>query len=384
MNSESIEHIGIGMAGFGMIGRVHSLGYRALPLLYPGRLPEVRLAAVATTRPATAQAASAEAGFAAGYDDVDALLADPQVQVIDVVTANDSHRAILLKAIAAGKHIYCEKPLALNGDQAREIARAAQAAGVQVGMTFNYRFIPAVIQAHELLQAGALGEIYHFRAEYLHTGYQDPQRPMSWRLRVAQSGGGALVDLGAHIIDLTRYLLGEFATVQCTTRTFVKERPRTAGSDELEPVDVDDAAWLQARLASGAEGTLHASRFATGTTDDLVFEIYGRLGALRFSLMDLNWLDWFDARRPDGPRGGERGWTRVESVARYPGAATPPGRAPLGWDRTHAENQYTFLRSIVQGQSPQPGINDGLRAQLVIDSAYAAAQAGGWVDVPLV
>jgi predicted dehydrogenase len=237
-----MDRIGIGMVGYGMIGRVHCLGYSELRLLYPGGLPDLALAGVVTSRKATAQAAAQEAGFAAAYERLDPLLEDANVQVVDVVTPNDSHREILLKAIAAGKHVYCEKPLVLNGAEARQIVAAAREAGVQVGMTFNYRFIPAVIQAHALLRDGALGEIYTFRAEYLHTGYQDPQRPISWRLRHAQSGGGALVDLGSHIIDLVRYLLGEFATLQCVTRTFVKARPKAWGSDELEPVDVDDAA----------------------------------------------------------------------------------------------------------------------------------------------
>jgi predicted dehydrogenase len=204
---------------------------------------------------------------------------------------------------------------------------------------------------------------------------------MSWRMRRAQSGGGALVDMGAHVIDLVRFLLGEFAAVQCITRTFVRERPASAGDPELEPVDVDDAAWLQARLASGAEGSLHVSRFATGTVDDLSFEIYGRSGALRFNLMDPNWLYWFDGRRPTGPRGGEQGWTRLETTARYPGAATPPARAPLGWARTHAENQFAFLHALHQGLPFQPDVIDGLRTQLVIDAAYASAASGEWSPV---
>lgn len=376
-----MNRIGIGMVGYGMIGRVHCLGYKALPLLYPGQLPELYLAGVATARPRTARAAAQEAGFSKAFETVTALLEDETVTVIDCVTPNDRHHDLLLQAIAAGKPVYCEKPLALNGGEARQVAAAARAAGVPVGLTFNYRFIPAVIRAGELLAEGALGEIYTFRADYLHTGYQDPLRPMSWRMRRAQSGGGALVDLGAHVIDLVRCLLGEFASVQCITRTFVTERPVAAGSPELESVDVDDAAWLQARLASGAEGSLHVSRFATGTVDDLSFEIYGRSGALRFNLMDPNWLYWYDGRRPAGPRGGELGWTRLETAARYPGAATPPARAPLGWARTHAENQFTFLRALHQGLPFRPDVTDGLRTQLVIDAAYASAASGVWSPV---
>jgi predicted dehydrogenase len=211
---------------------VHCLGYREIPLLYPRQLPNIELAAVCTSRPETAQAAAQEAGFAAWYDSLDALLEQEGVDVVDCAAPNHLHREVILRAIAAGKHVYCEKPLALDGAQAREIASAAQQAGVRLGMTFNYRFIPAIQRAVELIQDGALGEVYTFRADYLHTGYQDPDRPLGWRMRKEQSGGGALVDMGAHLIDLLRFLLGEFESLQSTMVTFVKERPVKAGAAE--------------------------------------------------------------------------------------------------------------------------------------------------------
>ncbi len=379
-----MDTIGIGMVGYGMIGRVHSLGYRELPLLYPRQLPTICLAAVCTSRPETAQAAAAaEAGFGAWGSGLADLLARSDVQVVDCVTPNYLHRPTVLAAIAAGKHVYCEKPLALNGAEARELATAAERAGVHVGMTFNYRFVPAVMRAKQLLEDGALGEVYSFRADFLHGGYQDPKRPLSWRMRREQAGGGALVDLGSHAIDLVRYLLGEFAAVRATTHTYIKERPLSAGSAELGPVTVDDAAWVQARLAGGAIGTLEVSRYATGTLDDLRLEIYGQHGSLRFDLMDANWLYWYDARRPAEPLGGERGWLRLETVQRYPGAAAPPARTIIGWTRTHAENENAFLRAVAQGTRPQPDIVDGLRTQLVLDAAYASAASGEWVEVEL-
>ena len=377
-----MDKIGVGLVGYGMIGRVHVLGYRTLSHFYPDRLPPIHLAAVCTSRPETAQAAAREAGFASWVTDIAALVQRDDVDVVDCSVPNYLHRPVVLAAIEAGKHVYCEKPLALNGAEAREMARAAQEAGVQVGMTFNYRFVPALMRARQMLQEGALGEIYTFRAEYLHTGYQDPNRPMGWKLRKEQSGGGALVDLGSHVIDLIRYLLGEFEAVRAHLHTFVKERPVRPGAAEREPVTVDDVAWLQVRMRNGAIGTIEASRFATGTLDDLRLEIHGHRGALRFHLMEPNWLYWYDATRPGEPMGGERGWVRLETVQHYAGAVVPPPRATLGWARAHAENQYAFLRALVEGRTPQPGILDGLRAQLVMDAAYASAEAGGWVSVP--
>ena len=377
-----MDHIGIGMVGYGMIGRVHCLGYRELPILYPGNLPEMRLAAVCTMHAETAQAAVQQAGFQAGYTDIEALLEDEAVNIIDCVVPNDAHHDVIKKALLAGKHVYCDKPLALNAVQANDLVQATEKAGVQVGMTFNYRFLPAIMRAREIIQAGELGEIYTFKTDYLHSGYQYPSRPMSWRLRKEQSGGGALVDLGSHLIDLVRHLLGEVKTLYCTTRTFIKQRPTSPGAIEMEEVQVDDAAWLQARLHNGAEGSLHVTRFATGAQDDLSIEIYGRQGGLRFNLMNPNWLYWYDARRLEGPTGGERGWTRIETVQRYPGSSGLPARAPVGWGRTHAENQYAFLRALHLSQPCSPNILDGYINHLVIEAAYTSALTGDWVRVP--
>jgi predicted dehydrogenase len=376
------EKLGIAMAGYGMIGRIHTLGYRDISLIYPEQLPELRLVAVSTSRPETAQAAQVEAGFEAWYVDNQDLVTAEGVHVVDCVTPNHLHFAVVMAALRAGKHVYCEKPLALNAEQARSMTAAAQDAQVQVGMTFNYRFIPAVIQARRLLHSGELGKIYSFRADYLHSGYQDPQRAMSWRLRKELAGGGALVDLGSHVIDLVRYLLGDFERLSCSLRTYIKERPAQPGSQVMEKVAVDDAAWICAELVDGALGTIHVSRFATGTQDDLLFEIYAEHGALRFNLMDANWLYWYDNRRTGGPRGGERGWTRLETLQRYPHAKAPPARSPLGWARTHTENQFAFLKAIASGEKVQPDIQDGLQVQLVMDTAYRSAQSADWLSVP--
>lgn len=375
--------IGIGLIGYGMIGRVHTLAYRELPLLYPKQLPPLHLAAICTSRAASAQTAAEEAGFNTWGTEVAALVRQDDVNVVDCSTPNYLHHAQVLEALAAGKHIYCEKPLALNGAEARELVQAARQAGVQVGMTFNYRFIPAVQRARQLIEAGMLGQIYTFRTDYLHTGYQDPNRPMGWKLRREQAGGGALVDLGSHLVDLIRFLLGDFEMVRAAAQTFVAERPVSRGSTEKEPVTVDDVAWIQARLRNGATGTLEVSRFATGMVDDLRFEIHGERGALKFNLMDPNWLYWYDATRTNEPLGGERGWTRLETIQHYPGAAAPPARSTLGWTRTHAENQYAFLRAVVEGRRPQPDIEDGLRVQLVLDAAYTSIETGAWAVVSL-
>jgi len=378
-----MKRIGVGLLGYGSIGKIHTLGYRQLPLLYPGQLPEIVLEGICTSSPETAERAVKQGGFRRGYNAISDLLKQSSIDVVDCCLPNFLHTEALLQAFAAGKHVYCEKPLAVNAEQARQIAAAARKQGLYVGMTFNYRFIPALMRAKEMIDQGALGDVYSFRAEYFHTGYQDPERPMSWRMRRELSGGGALVDLGSHVIDLVRHLLGEFVSVRGLTHTYIDERPTSRGSREKQRVTVDDAAWLEVRLQGGGLGTIEVSRFATGALDDLNIEIYGQKAALMFRLMDANWLYWFDATRPPGPNGGERGWTRLETVQHYPGAAIPPPRSILGWSRTHAENQYAFLRAVSQDREPEPGITDGLRCQLIMEAVYRSAESGAWEAVVL-
>ncbi len=376
------KSVNIGLLGYGGIGRVHTMSYRQLPFIYPGKLPRLVLHAVCTSRTETAEAARIEAGFARAVTDQDALIADSDIDVVDVTLPNHLHLPAVAAALSAGKHVYCEKPLAGNISDARTIARAVQASDAHFGMVFQYRFIPALMKARELMQAGKLGRIFTFRAEYMHSGYQDPQRPLSWRMKKEEGGSGALGDLGSHVIDLIRYLVGEFDSLQGHLETFIHERPVGKGAAETGPVTVDDVAWFRARMKNGAIGTVEASRFATGTLDGLHIWIYGERGALRFDLMDPNFLYWFDESQKGGEFGGSRGWQRLDTVANYPGAKTPPPRAPLGWARAHAENQYQFLRAISEGREPSPGIDDGLRVQLVIDAVErSAADAGTWVTV---
>lgn len=372
-----MNSIGIGVVGFGMIGKVHTLAYRELPHYYPHSLPPLELAAVCTSRTESAQRAAREGGFGAWTTSVDELVARDDVQVVDVCLPNYAHRPAILAAIRAGKHVIVDKPLALNANEAMEIADTAHKANVRVGMVCNYRFVPAILLARKMIAQGALGQIYHFHLDYLHTGYQNPNRPMSWRLRLNQSGGGALVDLGSHVIDLARALLGDFEMVAATTRTYIESRPVSANSDQHEVVDVDDAAWVQAKMKNGASGTLFVTRFATGAVDDLTVQIYGERGGLRFSLQDGNVLQWYDAKAS----AETQGWTRLPTGTQYLGAAVPPPRAILGWNRTHTENIYQFLRALVEDKPFAPDVTDGVRVHQIIDAAYESVAGKSWAAV---
>ena len=368
-----MEKLKIGLLGFGSIGKVHTLCYHEIPQFYPSALPPLELTAVCTSNEESAAKAREEGKFKNAYSDIDAMLEDSSINVIDCCLPNYLRLEAIKKILAKNKHIYCEKPLANTGLEAQAIYDMVQQTDSKFGLTFNFRFIPAVLRAKELIDSGDLGEVFHYNIKYYHTGYQNPNRPMSWRLEKSKSGGGAIVDMGAHIIDLMRFLVGDYESVQATMKTWITKRALSKGSSEYGNVDVDDAAWLTVAMKNGAVGSIETSRFATGTLDDLVFEIFASKGAVRFHLMDANWLYYFDERSPSGSRGGRRGWTRLETVQSYPGSSTPPPRSILGWTRTHAENQYQFLQSIVNDTVPSPSIKDGLAVQYVIDAAFQSA-----------
>lgn len=379
------ERTNIAVIGYSGIGRIHSANYREIPLLYPGTIPYPVLHTVCTSRPESAATAQQEAGFMHATTEIEAVIENPEIDVVDVALPNHLHRSVVEAALQQGKHVYCEKPLAGTVDDARAIARAVSGTNRSFfGMVFQYRFFPAILRAKELIEEGRIGRVYTFRAKYLHTGYQNADRPLTWRMKKTEGGSGALGDLGTHVIDLVRYLLGEFSSVQGTLETFITERPLVEDRAKKGPVTVDDVAWITARMASGAVGSIEASRFATGTADDLKIQIHGEKGALLFDLMDPGFLQFYDETATGGSYGGSRGWQRIETLTNYPGAKVHPPRNPIGWLRSHGESQYRFLEALRDGREPSPGIADGLRTQLVLEAVQRSGDTGGtWTDVDL-
>ena len=371
-----MPNIKIGLVGYGGIGRVHAAAYRAIPYHYGLPADSIEIAAVATTRDSTARAAATEIGcdhYSADYRD---LLARDDIDIIDICTPNNSHCEIALAAAAAGKHIYCEKPLAMNAQEAKQMADAVQEAGVKAQLTFNFRFFPALALARQLMTDGFCGRIFSFRGRYHRSSYISADKPMSWRLDKAVTGGGALFDLGSHILDLLYYLLGEFAAVNATLDTLIKQRP-VAGTDEMAAVQVDDIALMQARLADGTPGAVEISRMGTGATNDVAVEIFGDKGAIRFDLAEPGWLQIYDTREG----ASTRGFRKVEAVGRYAGQKAPDWSMTPGFMRAHAECQYQFIRAIWDDAQPAPDFADGLHIQRVMSAAERSSDAGAWVDV---
>jgi predicted dehydrogenase len=376
-----MKKIGIAMIGYGGIGRVHAMAYRDIPFHYGLPADTINLVGVATTRPETAEKAAREIGCPLWTSDYRELLARPDVAVVDVCAPNHKHEELIIAAAQAGKHIYCEKPLAMNVVQGQRMVAAATKAGVKSQLTFNFRFFPAIIRARQLVEAGFLGRVFSFRGRYYRSSYIDPKKPLSWRLRKDISGSGALFDLGSHALDIIYCLLGDFGSVQATLDTLIKERPIAAGSTETGVVDVDDIALLHLRMADNTLGLVEASRMGTGATNDLQIELFGEKGALRFSMADPNWLELYDVRDPEQPLGGLRGFCRVETVQRYEGQKAPDWTMTPSFVRSHAECQYRFLKAVAEDTPAAPTLADGLQVQAIMEAALRSSAEGRWVSV---
>lgn len=371
----------IGLIGYGGIGRVHAMGLRDIPFHYGLPADQIQIAGVATTRPDTAQKAAREIGCDFATADYRELLARPDIDIVDVTTPNNSHAEIVIAAAQAGKHIYCEKPLAMNVEEGKRMVAAVEAAGVKSQMTFNLRFYPALSRAKQLIDEGFLGNIFSFRGRYYRSSYIDPNKPISWRQRKEISGGGALFDLGSHILDLLYMLLGPFASVQATMDTLIKERPTAAGASERVAVDVDDIALMHARLATGTLGLVEISRMGTGLLNEVTLEIFGEKGAIRFNAADPAWLEVYDTRDADAPLGGMRGFKKIEAGGKFAGAKSPDGSMAPGFNRSHAEGLYQLCKAIWDDKPATPSLRDGLHIQAVMEAAERSSEKGSWVTV---
>lgn len=351
------------MVGYGDVGRIHVLCWRSLPFYYPGEAWRVEVVAVATSRAETAAAAARDIGCSFWTTDVGELVAHPDVDLVDCVTPDHLHASVSVAASRAGKHVYCEKPMARTVEEAGAMLEAARSSGRVHAVAFPVRFAPAVLRARELVAGGLLGQVISFRSWLLHSGYVDPARPISWRLDSDRAAGGALYDLGAHNVDLIRFLLGEFASVAARVQTVIPQRPATAGSPQTRPVAVDDLAVALAELDGGALGTLEFSRVATGLTEGPLLEVHGTEGALRLNGPRPTMLHVLDRR-------GDEGFREVVAPERWPRL----GFVPL---------QYEVARAAVEGSPAPVTFDDGYRVQLVLDAIHRAEDTRTWVDVPV-
>jgi len=374
--------IGIGMLGYAFMGKAHTNALKKIPyMMYPPPAVPELVAICGRNKDAVAEAAR-RYGYRKYYTDWRQMLEDDEVQVLDNGAPNNMHHDPAIAAAQAGRHVICEKPLGRTPEESKAMLEAVQKAGVKHMVAFNYRFVPAIRLARDLIASGKLGRIYHYRAVYLQEWIMPHYNmPMIWRLQKDVAGSGALGDLGTHIIDLARYLVGEIDSVAAMTRTFIKERPNPDGS--MGTVDVDDAFAAAISFENGALGTLETTRFAAGRKNHQVIEINGEKGSLTFNLERLNELNvfWVDQEPKE-----TQGFTNVlVSEPYHPWWSNwwPQGHM-IGWEHTFVHELTHFLDCIVNDKDVAPHgatFEDGYRADCVVAAILESAATKRQVDV---
>ena len=372
-----MKHIRIGLIGTGFMGKTHVWSVQNLPFFYKtadmGFTAEV--AAVCGSSLAKAQAFAEEFGIPKAVATPEEILSDPTIDAVDICTPNPLHFAVAKAAILGGKAVLCEKPLTVTAAEADELARLADERGAICGTVFNNRFLAPVMRARQLMDEGRLGRILSFEFTYKHNSCIDPDRRVGWK-QTAEAGGGTWYDLGPHVLDLCHYLCGDLVSVLGKSQIAYPTHRKADGS--IWQTNADEAFYLIGRTAEGAMGTVTVSKLVQGANDELTFSVNGERGSLSFSLMDPNYLNFYDATAVGTPMGGERGFTRIECVGRYPSPASgfPAIKAPQGWLRGHIGSMAAFLSAVAGGTAFAPSFADGAAVQRILEAAVRSDHEG--------
>ena len=381
----------VGMIGYRFMGKAHSNGWRQAPRFFPLKA-DIEMHTICGRNPTAVKSAAKELGWQNASTDWKAVMADPEIDIVDINTPNDSHAEIAIAAAKAGKHVLCEKPLGMDVAQCKEMVDAVKKAKVVHMVCHNYRRIPAIAQAKKMIEEGALGKIFHYKARYAQDWIVDPEFPLVWRLQKGVSGSGAHGDINAHIIDLARYLVGEFKEVSGMMNTFIKERPlEDAGgkgtglggkkSKKMGKVTVDDAVSFIGSFKNGAMANLEATRFALGRKNHITIEINGSKGSLEFDFEDMNRLKFFD----NTVAGDRQGFsdilvTQPGGMHPYTGQWWPPGHI-LGYEHTFVNTIADFVNACAGSKSVQPTFEDGMKNQRVLEAVQESAKTRQWVKI---
>ena len=377
-----MSELRVGMVGYGFMGKAHSQAWRNAPRFFDLPLrPE--LTALCGRDSAAVASAAETYGFAGWETDWRRLIARDDIDVVDICTPGDTHAEIAIAALEAGKHVLCEKPLANTVEQGREMVAAAERAkerGRFAMVGFNYRRVPALALARQMIADGRLGTLYQVRAQYLQDWIVDPEFPLVWRLQAEKAGSGALGDLGAHSIDLAQHLTGQrISGVSALLETLIPERPLPGAYSGLSAaagagrgsVTVDDAALFTARFEGGAIGVFEATRFATGHKNAMRIEVSGSLGSLSFDFEAMNELSYYDATL-DPEVAGFRRILVTEPGHPYLAAWWPPGHV-IGYEHTFTHEIKDFVEAVASGVPPEPSFAAGLQTQLVLAAVSESA-----------
>ncbi|SDG58691.1 Gfo/Idh/MocA family protein [Pelagibacterium luteolum] len=387
-----MRKLNVAMIGGGFMGKAHAMAYAAMPMFFwPAPAIPVRKVVVDVNQE-MAETARDRFGFEDASADWRAVIARPDIDIVDICTPNDSHAEIAIAAARAGKHIICEKPLARTGAESKTMLDAVQTSGSIHMVAFNYRRTPAVALAKKLIEEGRIGEILNFRGTYLQDWSADPDSPLSWRFQKSVAGSGTVGDIGTHVVDFARYLVGEIASVNALVKTHIATRPKQSGgvdklgvgggdrNAERGAVDVDDEMLTMLKFANGAIGSIEATRNAYGRNNFLTFEIHGTKGSLAFNYERRDELQVMFA----DDVGDARGFRTV-----YTGPAHPYGSGlwpipalGIGYGETKIVECYDLCTAIVTGKQPSPNFEDGYRIALIADAILSSGESGQWVDIP--
>lgn len=383
-----MNQVNVGMIGYKFMGKAHSNAYRAVPMFFPDVI-QPKMKVICGRNPDAVAAAANQFGWDESVTDWKELLDRDDIDVIDINAPSNVHKDIAIAAAKAGKHLYCEKPLALTLKDSRDMLAAAEESGIKHMVGFNYRFTPAVMLAKKLIDEGRLGKIRHFRAWFLQDFITDPSFPLVWRLQKEIAGSGAHGDLGAHLIDMAHYLIGDIDEVIGMSETFIKERPLpddvtglSATSDQdakKGPVTVDDATLFLARFANGALGSFEATRFATGHRSTNSFEINGSKGSVIFDFERLNELQVYFEDDPADVQGFRR-VLATEDVHAYSEAWWPTGHA-IGYEHTFTHAMVEWMEAIREDRQPVPSFVEGVKCQQVLEAVDLSIDEKRWIHV---
>lgn len=373
------------------MGKAHALAYAAVPMFFwPAPALPVRKVLVDATEEIAAEGAL-RYGFEQSSSDWRAVVADPSIDIVDIVTPNHLHAQMAIAAAEAGKNIICEKPLARSGDEALSMLEAVEKAGVIHMVAFNYRRTPAVAMARRLIDEGAIGQILNFRGTYLQDWSADPDAPLSWRFQKSIAGSGTLGDIATHVIDIARYLAGEITAVNAILKTWIVDRPtQEGGLDKLgaatkasdrprAAVDVDDEVITLVRFENGAVGSIEATRNAHGRNNFLTFEVHGTKGSILFDYEKRDQLEVAFAEDPDDRKGFRTIFTGPAHP--YGDGLWPIPALGIGYGETKIIEARDLLASVVDGVMPSPNFADGYRVARIADAIIASSNSDSWETV---
>mgnify|MGYP001365202751 FL=1 len=379
----------VGLIGYKFMGKAHSQAWSTVGKFFDLDLDPVMKVVCGRDAEAVSQFAS-RWGWESHETDWRKVIGRGDVDVVDISTPGNTHCEIAVAAAQAGKHVYCEKPLTFTVDEGKQMLAAVRQAGVKHMVNFNYRLCPAVSLAKQIIESGGIGEVRHARFTYLQDWLVDPAFPMNWRLRKEVAGSGAHGDLGAHSIDLARFLVGEIGEVVGMKKTFITERPAEGVSSGLsatagegtEKVTVDDCSLFLAKFTDGAVGTFEATRLAPGRKNFNRFEINGSKGSLAWCFEELNSLEYFSTSDPAAQQ-GFRKIIATEGVHPFAGNWWPPGHM-LGYDHGFAHAAYNLTQSIANNRPCVPDFHDGVQCVAVLEAVDRSEEARQWTSVEVV